>query len=227
MGINGAADVGQRTITAAINARSPKTDPTISQNARKVCFTVMSQTSNIADVVAWLEGWVNGIDFTKTGADQSLGKDVANKVAEQIAARSATEHKGATAAWPANSTTPSRWHPQGYRAWKQQEYGVDTPNFRTGQMLSATSLIGRTRIEPHEITMVYGTDAPPFTSAAPTGLLSDADKAVTDTEKAVWATDKGRPFYELDDTIRQAVVEDVVAPWVSAYVIDTNRANGV
>jgi hypothetical protein len=186
----------------------------------------MSANSNINEVVRWLDDWVNGIDFRKSGQDQSLGRDVAKKVAEKIAFRSATEHRGATVAWPDNSNTPSPWHPQGYRAWKAEKYGVDAPNYRTGQMLSELSLIGRTAIAAHEIIMTYGTDAPPFTSAAPTGLLSDADKAVKDTEKSTWNS-ATRPFYEMDDQIAEAVVVDVCYPWVSVYVMDTNRANGV
>jgi len=193
----------------------------------------MAQTSNIEQVVAWLKDWVDGIDFTKTGADQSLGRDVANKVARQIADRAAIEGRGAGAVWAPNSTTPSRWHPEGYSAWKGKHYGWQLPNYRTGQMLSHTSLFGRTRIMAHEIEMVYGVDAAPARGYSPTGLLSVADEKVTDTQKAAFAHSGQsrkrikRPFYELDDTIREAVVVDVVQPWCNAYIVDTNQLNGV
>ena len=53
-------------------------------------------------------------------------------------------------------------------------------------MLSQKSLYGRTTIDPKLITMIYGTNAPPDRTR--NGVpLSDADKAITDTEKAYYA----------------------------------------
>ncbi len=202
---------------------TPATTPTTPKKTAKAVF-LMAQNSNIDEVVRWLEDWVAGVDFTRPGKDQSLGRDIANKVAEQIAIRSGTEH-GATSVWQPNAA--------GYSAAKQKDYGWSLPNYRTGQMLSHLSLIGRTRIAAHEVTMVYGIDAPPSAGGSPTGLVSAADAAITDAEKAAFAHSGQsakrikRPFYKLDDLIREAVVVDVVAPWVSAYVVDTNRANGV
>ncbi len=213
---------GEPTVKPPLTA-TPTITPTTPKKTAKEVFLMAN--SNIDEVVRWLEDWVTGVDFTRPGKDQSLGRDIANKVAEQIATRSATESRGATAAWPPNSP--------GYSAAKQKDYGWSLPNYRTGQMLSHLSLIGRTRIAAHEVTMVYGIDAPPSAGGSPTGLVSAADSRITDTEKAAFAHSGQsrqriqRPFYELDDLIREAVVVDVVAPWVSAYVVDTNHANGV
>jgi hypothetical protein len=53
-----------------------------------------------------------------------------------------------------NSTKSSPWLPGGYEQWKQEHYEIDDePNFRTGQMLSETSLglNAKTVINKHEI----------------------------------------------------------------------------
>jgi hypothetical protein len=70
-------------------------------------------------------------------------------------------------------------------------------------MLSTPRLLERTTVEPRLITMVYGTDAPPLGSSAPTGLITDKDRSVKDTQKAEWTHSGGqhghkRPFYGLD-----------------------------
>ena len=54
-------------------------------------------------------------------------------------------------------------------------------------MLSKQSIAGRVDVSPHEVLINYGTDQPPSRSAAPNGYISDEDRKVTDTQKAVWA----------------------------------------
>jgi hypothetical protein len=115
--------------------------------------------SDMDQVAAFLRGFVDSFDFTRPGKEQSLGRDVAGRIVERIADRAVKERRGANSKWQPNSSTPSRSAPKGYRGWKADAYGVgeDAANERTGQMLSPTSLYGRTRIEAKEITMVYGT----------------------------------------------------------------------
>lgn len=190
----------------------------------------MAQNSNISDVRRWLDQWVKGIDFTRPGKDQSLGRDIAiviirgrpGKLLGGIQGRASREHRGASPTpWPPNSSKPSRWHPGGYKGWKAERYGLaDEPNFRSGQMLSQTSLYGQTTIQPTVVTMRYGTGTPPSRSAAPTGYLSDADRRVTDTAKAQYNSPK-RPFYEIDSEDAKAVVEEC-QEFVNRYIIMSN-----
>jgi len=67
--------------------------------------------------------------------------------------------------------------------------GDDEPNFRTGQMLSVTSvgLNAKTVINKHEIEIRYGISQPPSASAVPNGYIDNRDKLVTYTQKAEWA----------------------------------------
>jgi hypothetical protein len=184
----------------------------------------MAQTSNIDQVVSWLENWVNSYDFTRPSKDQSLGRDIATKVVEGIERRSSDQNQGATTVWPPNAPT--------YAASKQKRYGWSHPNYRTGQMLSKASLFGRTTIAPQEVTMRYGTDTPPSGSAAPSGYISDHDRYVTDTEKASFPhsgqsrRQVKRPFYELDDEITRQVL-DVCRENLDSYIWETNQRNGV
>jgi hypothetical protein len=159
--------------------------------------------SNIADVVQYLRDFVNGFDFTRPGKDQNLGRDLANAEVDQIMVRAEQYRCGPDGdEWEGNSTKSSPWLPGGYKQWKEEIYGWDDmPNRRTGQMLSQTSLFGRTTIEPRLITMIYGVDAPPDRSASPNGFFDpETDGKITDVEKAELAHKAGgnrpaRPFY--------------------------------
>ncbi len=121
------------------------------------------------------------------------------------------EHKDAGGdEWAANSTKePPKG---GYAGEKERDYGiVDEPNRRTGQMLSQQTLGAKIKIGPTEIELRPGTDKPPSSSAAPTGLLSDADKKVTDTQKIGFAheetpTKPARKFYAANDEDRANVI---------------------
>lgn len=192
----------------------------------------MSQNSNAAHVQAWLEHWLAGVNFTRPGADQSLGRDIALKVVDRIATRGTVDKSGADGEWPKNAPA--------YAAYKAKRYGItDAPNIRTGQMLSQQSLYGRTRIEEKEITMVYGVNAPPDRTG--TGVpLSESDKQVTDVEKAYFAhsgsgtgrNSKGqfsantkRSFYAANREDAIAVVELAQAN-INEYIEATNRDNG-
>ncbi len=190
----------------------------------------MSQNNkiNVDEVANWLEQFVDGFNFLLPGIDQCLGRDMINAVAFGIADRSSAHQAADTTPWEDNSDDPSG---KGYKSQKAKDYGVfDEPNFRTGQMLSLASLKGRPLIEEKSILMQYGTGDPPTTSAAPTGYLSVEDKKISDIEKAIYAhtsdTNRpARPFYELDDTIRQNVI-DVCADSMAQYINDANNNGG-
>ena len=163
-------------------------------------------SSNINQVMAWINGFVDSFDFNRVGADQSLGRDVAMKVVENIHERCEQQPPGGVdGEWDENAPD--------YARWKEKRYGIsDGPNTRTGQMLSQKSLYGRTRIAPKEITMVYGTNQPP--SGTKTGVeMTEADKKVTDSQKAYYAhTGQGphgtiRPFYQVNEADGKAVSE--------------------
>jgi hypothetical protein len=77
----------------------------------------MAENSNIDEVVISLERCVDGWDFTRPGADQSLGRDMARLVAERILARSQVHLGPDLTAWDENSTTEP---PEGgYKGWKE------------------------------------------------------------------------------------------------------------
>jgi hypothetical protein len=189
--------------------------------------------SNIAQVVAWLDGFVDSFDFKRPGNDESLGRDVANLGVQRIQDRSLQDRTGFGTAWAPNSETPSHWAPQGYRKWKEDNYGVGEPNSRTGQMLSQQSLFGRTRVESKQVTMVYGTDKPPdrATFGSPDAKLLARDQKVTDTFKAYLAhtgqSRKGivRPFYQLIDDDGVAIAE-LCQENLNKLINETNQANG-
>ena len=117
--------------------------------------------TNIAQVTAWLEQFADSFDFKRPGVDQSLGRDVRNLAAKRKHDRALVDRTGFGTAWPPNSETPSKWAPQGYRKWKEENYGVGEPNSRTGQMLSQLSMEGRSTVESKQVTMIYGTGKPP------------------------------------------------------------------
>jgi hypothetical protein len=190
----------------------------------------MSEHSNIGDIMAWLAEFADGFNFTRVGADQSLGRDMANKVVERIIDRSLTDRRGINGEWDDNSTTPSKRYARGYKQYKEEEYRVDQPNVRTGQMLDQLSLYGRTTIDDKLITMKYGLDAVP--SRTSTGVaLKKADLAITDVQKAYFAhTGQShkkikRPFYEVDESDGAAVVE-LAQENLNGYIMKTNADNG-
>jgi hypothetical protein len=189
--------------------------------------------SNIIEVMTGLKRWLAEYNFQRPGHQQSMGRDIAGAVVDGISDRSDRDGKGKDDVWPPNSDKPSHWTPPNYRKWKLDNYGIDLPNYRTGQMLSNLSLMGRTRIEPYEIVMIYGTNTVPVRAyhGSPRPELLARDQKVTDTQKAYFAhTGQSkkkirRPFYELDDKIAQDVYQVCVAN-LTDYIIATNGLMG-
>jgi len=142
-----------------------------------------------------LEGLIDKFDFTRQGHGESLGKEAAAHVADGIRDRSVKEQGGPDGAWPANEPK--------YTARKNQLYNTTLIGFRTGQMLSQPSLLGRVDVTPHLVEIHYGTGKAPSDSMH--GYISDQDKLVTDTEKAGYFTDLKGAFFVLDTTIADKI----------------------
>jgi hypothetical protein len=194
----------------------------------------MADTSNIDDVMRFLEQFVEDFNFNRKGEDQSLGRDVLKRGVERIHDRSTDERKGFGQEWPKNSDTPSKWYPEGYRLWKDKHYNVEEPNSRTGQMLSKESLAGRSKIESRLITMIYGTNEPPVAAifGDPPERYFERDQKVTDTFKAYLAhTGQSkkkiiRAFYNLEEDDGQAISELCQAN-LNEMIRNSNAERGV
>jgi phage gpG-like protein len=159
------------------------------------------------ELTKFLTDFVEHFDFTRKGREESLAHDVVDLVVARIMDRSSRGEAPDGSTWAANSTTPTKWHPQGYRQYKLDKYGWDDPNYRTGQMLSQTSLSGKIVIKQKEMEIGYGTDQPPSRGGSPTGVLLPEDLKVTDTQKAEWAHNGGRPFMGLGADDPEKIVE--------------------
>ena len=161
-------------------------------------------TDNLGQLIAWLDAIVETYDFTLPGVEGSLGRDLAAKAAEGIALRSNQGLDPDGAAWEENSAP--------YEKYKRKRYLMaDRPNIRTGQMLSAQSLLGSTEVTRDQVLMKYGLGRPP--ERAVTGVpLAEADQTITDIEKAFFCSN-ARPFYALDGAIcdeLQQVAQDAL-----------------
>jgi len=177
-------------------------------------------SSNIHEVADWFRQFIHGFNFTRPGKDQSLGRDIANVIIRGpeldglggVMGRCADQKDPEGKEWAKNSTKPIRGYPGGYAEFKEEKYGIiDEANRRTGQMLSQLTLTAKTKVGATEIEIRPGTDQPPSSSAAPTGKLSEADKAVTDTQKIGFAhtetpTKPARKFYAANDEDRRNVI---------------------
>ena len=153
-----------------------------------------SLESNQSENDAALDALCNW-DFTVTGQDQALGRELATHVVAQgIADRSMRSEAPDGSMWMANAPL--------YRAWKKSHYGFDQPNVRTGQMLSLESLVGDTTVGPELVEMRYGTGRPPVAAATLGAEMTQGDKDITDIEKAFFCSAE-RPFYGLDDEISE------------------------
>jgi hypothetical protein len=172
----------------------------------------MPDQLNVDAVMYRLRNVVAEFDFTIPGADQSLGRDVANLIVGRIDDRCAVSYGPDSVPWQPNS---EKEPPKGgYKGAKLRKYGWDETNRRTGQMLSILALKGRTTIEKDLITLRYGRDEAPSRGGSPSGVVTDGDKKRTDVQKAEYAHTGGRwgikrPFYALGPGDKEAVVEFV------------------
>lgn len=153
---------------------------------------------NLADPI---ETAVDTFDFTLPGqAGGTLGEDLASTAAIQIGDRS---RRGLKA-----DKTPFDPNEPKYAEYKQVRYDDLHPGTLGGQMLNETSLLGKPTVSPTQVLMTYGWGVPSPRSTALNGVtLKRWELAATDRDKATWFTDSGRPFYELDPEISEALVK--------------------
>lgn len=180
----------------------------------------MSDEPNIREVAVWLRQFIQSFNFHRKGIDKSLGRDCVNAVAWHIAERSADGHGPDGEQWDENQDPE-------YRREKTEHYGWPDPpptNYLTGQMLGFVSLVGQPDIQEHEIEMRYGTGKGPegqcwSPSDNRTQEQKESDDAVTDEQKAMWAQERGRDFYQGDDETEARVIE-VAAEALDTYLIE-------
>jgi hypothetical protein len=166
-----------------------------------------SYATNAAEIGELFVQTIRSFSFTTTHEGKALGHLLADRTAEGIAERSAARQcDGDGNPWPLNSDKRRRM--------KYKRDGYCLTNYDTGQMLSVPSLKGKVIVEPHLVTIEYGTGEP---SPAPThqsgGLGGSparqrikitgghATEAITDIDKATFAAEQGRGFFELDQDI--------------------------
>jgi hypothetical protein len=151
------------------------------------------------DPAADIAAQIATFGFTTTYEGKALGEILKEGNAEGIAIRSANEQKGGEGPpWKENS--------EPYRSDKFRRYGVTDTNYRTRQMLSIQSLEGTTTITKDLVTIAYGTGQAPTSGA--TGYIDPKADDATDVEKAGWAEEQGRGFFQLDENIKQHNFED-------------------
>ena len=136
-----------------------------------------------------------GFDVTEEG--KALGRVLAEEVAEGIQLRSfTTQSSPSTGTWPKNS--------EPYGEQKHRHYGWEETNYRTGQMLSFTSLLGKVEITKNEVIITYGTGEPPDKGFSPTEYFDRLADNISDDDKSFYAHTQGRGFFELDEEICEA-----------------------
>lgn len=139
---------------------------------------------------------IESFNFKRQGRDKSMGRDAAQLVAEGIVSRSAQDQGGPDEKWPPNTDD--------YTTSKLNWYGVELVGFRTGQMISMPSLLGRVDVSTDTVEIYYGTFRPPdrTMTGAP---LKPSDLRVNDVQKAGYFTDLKGAFFVLDTTIAEKV----------------------
>lgn len=152
----------------------------------------------IGDYFRKLEALIATFNFERQGHGESLGKDAAGIVAEGIKDRSVADQGGPDGTWPANDPK--------YTARKKKKYNVELVGFRTGQMISMPSLLGRVDVTPHLVEINYGTGQPPAGSMS-SGYISTQDTSISDVEKAWFFTRLKGSFFVLDTQIADKVRE--------------------
>ena len=191
-------------------------------------------TSNIGDVIRFLDGFFDSFDFMRFGIDQNLSRDLKMKVVKRIYDRSLDTRGGINGQWDKNEPD--------YAATKEKRYDADPqdPNVRTGQMTSQESIEGRSTIAAKQVTMIYGTgDKPQATSIGmPLPVRARGPKKgqpiddKTDIEKAYFAHTGQAPhgtkrlFYEVDESDGKAVAE-LCLENLNELIRDTNAARGL
>ena len=138
--------------TARGKGRSPSQQQTASRRGSETIMWEMLP-ANVNEVVDSLDAITDSFDFTVPGADQSLGRDVAKRVVQGIYDRSLEERRGARSPWKQNESK--------YRNGKRKTTEPTNRIAEPARCFPTGALMGRTTIEPDQITMIYGTGDPP------------------------------------------------------------------
>lgn len=170
----------------------------------------------IADLI---EALVETFDFTlPTAGGETLGKDLAAQAADDIAQRSS--------AGLDVDGNPFKDNERRYADYKRRRYDVDRPGELGGQTLSLLACLGKPEVGPETIRMVHGLNINPKqagrTRARNGTELKPHETEPTDTQKGVWLTEGGRPFYAID-----ADGERKLAERADATLADHLNASGL
>lgn len=184
-----------------------------------------SEDSNIDELIASMDSFLDSFNFQRKGIEGSLGKDVAMTIIRGPDVASMGGIMGRIADKVQPDGTPMKPNAPTYAAEKDRAYGWSEVGRRTGQAFSQVSLYGRTTIGPYTIEMRYGTDATPTSSVSPNGHISDADQEITDTRKGMFLTQQGRAFYVVNDEDRQNVI-GVTQANLDDHIKEWNQGNG-
>lgn len=185
----------------------------------------MAENSNIDELMASLDGFLDSFNFQRKGIDQSLGRDVALCVVRGPDAGQLGGIAGRIAKGVQPDGTPMKENSPEYAAMKERRYQWSETNHRTGQMESMESMTADIRIEPDKIELHYGTGQAPDKSVSPNGFISKSDRRIDDRTKAMYAHAQGRAFFgtgegDLANCVKvgQANLDDHIRDW--------NQGNG-
>jgi hypothetical protein len=163
---------------------------------------VYTYNDNGAEIAQQFADTIASVEFQTTLESRPLGVVIANGIADGIIVRSFTRQcDGQGNAWPRNS------EPCGED--KHNAYGWEQTDSRTCGMLARESLLGHVEITDDFVRITYGTGQPTTRAANPLDHIEDSDKRISDDDKAFYAEQQGRGFYELDADINQQIDEDI------------------
>lgn len=157
--------------------------------------------TNVDQVTADMQATLATFGFTDKREGRALGELIVDEIIDGIIVRSIDRQcDGNGKPWPKNAKAT--------RDRKIKLRGEALTNVDTGGMLSKKSLRGTTTITQYLITMNYGTgeaaevpDRLPAVHRVQADEEGIAKEPVTDVDKAIYAVEQGRSFYELDDEI--------------------------
>ena len=156
--------------------------------------------TNVDQVAADMRHTIDSFGFTSTHEGRALGELLVDEIVEGIHLRSVEKQcDGDGTPWPEN-----KWRT---RQRKIKLHGEALVNVDTGQMLSVRSLRGKVTITQYLVTIEYGTGT---AAQSPDRLPATqrihvaggtAKELITDVDKATFAAEQNRRFFELDDEI--------------------------
>jgi hypothetical protein len=137
-----------------------------------------------------------------SGNGKSVGEAAVEAGAQAIHDLGYEQQRGGkTTSWPENSDNPPG---KGYRSRKKKAYGIEETNRRTddgpGTMLNEESIKGTPVVEQRLVTWKYGLGVLPSG-----GVVWKDDLRRTDTEKAGYAHEQERGFFEIGPEMKSAI----------------------